>query len=388
MKKKIAILGSTGSIGKTTFNIIKKNKKDFEVVLLTTNKNIKEILKQAKKLNVNNIIIRSKKHYLKVLKNKKYKKLKIYNDFYAVNKILKKKVDYCMCAITGLPGLEPTLSFIKHSKKIAIANKESIICAWNLIQKELIKNKTEFVPVDSEHFSIMSLIKNSNNEKIDKIYITASGGPFLNLPINKFKKISPKNAVKHPRWSMGKKISVDSATMMNKLFEIIEAKKIFNLKYSQLKILIHPNSYVHAIIKFNNGLTKMLIHDTDMSVPIFNSIYNNASDYYGSKHLNFKLMNNLNLSYVNKTKFPSIKLLKKIPNNNSLFETVLVSSNDVLVDCFLNKMIKFTDINNNLKKILNLSEFKQLKRVYPKNLKQIMNIDKKVRLKTLSLCIK
>ena len=117
MKKKIAILGSTGSIGKTTFNIIKKNKKDFEVVLLTTNKNIKEILKQAKKLDVYNIIIRSKKHYLKVLKNKKYKKLKIYNDFYAVNKILKKKVDYCMCAITGLPGLEPTLSFIKHSKK-------------------------------------------------------------------------------------------------------------------------------------------------------------------------------------------------------------------------------------------------------------------------------
>ncbi len=388
MKKKIAILGSTGSIGKTTFNIIKKNKKDFEVVLLTTNKNIKEILKQAKTLNVNNIIIRSKEHFLKVLKNKKYKKLKIYNDFNAIDKILKKKVDYCMCAITGLPGLEPTLNFIKHSKKIAIANKESIICAWNLIQKELIKNKTEFVPVDSEHFSIMSLIKNSNNEKIDKIYITASGGPFLNLPINKFKKISPENAVKHPRWSMGKKISVDSATMMNKLFEVIEAKKIFNLKYSQLKILIHPNSYVHAIIKFKNGLTKMLIHDTDMSVPIFNSIYNNVCDYYGSKHLNFKLMNNLNLSYINKTKFPSINLLKIIPNNNSLFETVLISSNDVLVDCFLNKMIKFTDINNNLKKILNLSEFKQLKRVYPKNLKQIMNIDKKVRLKTLSLCIK
>ncbi len=388
MKKKIAILGSTGSIGKTTFNIINKNKKEFDVVLLTTNKNTNEILKQAKILNVKNIIISSKRHYLKIQKNKKYKKLKIYNDFNIVNKIFKKKIDYCMCAITGLPGLEPTLNCIKHSKKIAIANKESIICAWNLIQKELNKNKTEFIPVDSEHFSIMSLIKNSYNEKIDKIYITASGGPFLNLPINKFKKISPVNAVKHPRWSMGKKISVDSATLMNKLFEVIEAKKIFNLKYSQLKILIHPNSYVHAIIKFKNGLTKMLIHDTDMSVPIFNSIYNNANDYYGSKHLNFKLINNLKLSYVNKIKFPSIKLLKKIPNNNSLFETVLVSSNDVLVDCFLNKMIKFTDINNNLKKILNLSEFKQLKRVYPKNLKQIMNIDKKVRLKTISLCIK
>ena len=388
MKKKIAILGSTGSIGKTTFNIIKKNKKNFNVVLLTTNKNINEILKQAKVLNVNNIIISSKKHYLKVLKNRKYNKLKIYNNFNVVNKILKNKLDYCMCAITGLPGLEPTLSCIKHSKKIAIANKESIICAWNLIQKELNKNKTEFIPVDSEHFSIMSLIKNSYNEKIDKIYITASGGPFLNLSINKFNKVTPKIAVKHPRWSMGKKISVDSATMMNKLFEVIEAKKIFNLKYSQIKILIHPKSYVHAIIKFKNGLTKILIHDTSMAVPIFNSIYNNSNDYYGSKHLNFKLINNLNFSYVNKIKFPSINLLKIIPNANSLLETVLVSSNDVLVDCFLKKMIKFTDINYYLKKILNLREFKQLKTVYPKNLKQIMNIDKKVRLKTLSLCIK
>ena len=388
MKKTIAILGSTGSIGKTTFNIIKNNKKDFDVLLLSTNKNIEEILKQAKDLNVKNIIISSKKHYLKVLNIKKYKKLKIYNDFNSLHKILKKKLDYCMCAITGLAGLRPTLSCIKRSKKIAIANKESIICAWNLIQKELNKNKTEFVPVDSEHFSIMSLIKNSYNEKIDKIYITASGGPFLNLPIKKFKKISPVNAVKHPRWSMGKKISVDSATMMNKLFEVIEAKKIFNLKYSQLKILIHPKSYVHAIIKFKNGLTKMLIHDTDMSVPIFNSIYNNTNDYYGSKKLDFKLINNLDLSYVNKIKFPSIDLLKKIPNNSSLLETVLVSSNDVLVECFLNKMIKFTDINHNLKKILNLSEFRQLKKVYPKNLKQIMDIDKKVRLKTLSLCIK
>ena len=232
MKKKIAILGSTGSIGKTTFNIIKKNKKDFDVVLLSTNKNIKEILKQANDLNVNNIIISSKKHYLKVLKIKKYKKLKIHNDFNFLHKIIKKKLDYCMCAITGLAGLEPILSCIKHSKKIAIANKESIICAWNLIQKELNKYKTEFVPVDSEHFSIMSLLNKHSEEKIDKIYITASGGPFLKLPINKFKAVTPDKAVKHPRWSMGKKISVDSATLMNKLFEVIEAKKIFNLKYS------------------------------------------------------------------------------------------------------------------------------------------------------------
>ena len=369
MKKRIAILGSTGSIGKTTFNIIKKNKNKFDVFLLTTNKNFKEVIKQARDIKAKNILITSKVHYLKA-KKIKIRNIKIHNDLNKVNKIITKKLDYCMCAITGLAGLKPILSCIKLTKKIAIANKESIICGWNLIENEMKRNKTNFVPVDSEHFSIWSLIKNNYNEKIDKIYIT------------------PARAIKHPRWSMGKKISVDSSTMMNKLFEIIEAKKIFNLNYSQIKILIHPKSYVHAIIKFKNGLTKILIHETDMSIPIFNSIYNNESNYNSSKKLNFKTINNLNLSKVNKKKFPSINITNEIPDKNSLFETVLVSANDVLVDCFLNKLIKFVDINLNLRKIVNLTEFKRLKKKYPKNLNQIMNIDKKVRLKTLSLCIK
>ncbi len=387
MKKKIAILGSTGSIGKTTIDIIKKNKKDFNVVLLTTNKNINLVIKQARILKVKNILITNRKYYLKA-KKKENKNLKIHSDLNNLTKIIKKKLDYCMCAITGLAGLKPTLNCIKFTKKIAIANKESIICAWNLIEKELKKNKTDFVPVDSEHFSIWSLIKNSKEEIIDKIYITASGGPFLNLPISKFKDISPKKAMKHPRWSMGKKISVDSATLMNKVFEIIEAKKIFNLKYSQLKILIHPNSYVHAIIKFKNGLTKMLIHDTDMSIPIFNSIYNNKLNYFNYNNLNLKIINNLKLSKVNKVKFPSVNFLRIIPDKNSLYETVLVSANDALVECFLKRLINFVDINNKLKKILNLREFKQLKKERPASLKQIMSIDRKVRLKTLSLCIK
>ncbi len=387
MKKKIAILGSTGSIGKTTFNIIRKNKNDFNVVLLTTNKNVRLIIKQARILKVKNILISSKSHYLKA-KKKENKYLKIHNDLNNLNKIIKKKLDYCMCSITGLAGLKPTLDCIKLSKKIAVANKESIICAWNLIERELKKNKTDFIPVDSEHFSIWSLIKNSKYETIDEIYITASGGPFLKLPVSKLKYISPKKAINHPRWSMGKKISIDSATLMNKVFEIVEAKKIFNLKYSQLKILIHPSSYVHAIIKFKNGLTKMLIHDTDMSIPIFNSMYNNKMDYFNCNNLNLKVINNLKLSKVNNVKFPSVNFLKIIPDQNSLFETVLVSANDALVECFLKNLISYVEIYSKLKKILNLGEFKQLKKKQPTSLKQIMNIDRKVRLKTLSLCIK
>ncbi len=384
MKKKIAILGSTGSIGKTTIKIIKKNKKNFDVVLLTTNKNVNEIIKQARVLKVKNILISSRKHFLKV-KRKKIKNIKVYNNLNNLNKIIKKKLDYCMCAITGLAGLKPTLSCIRLTNKIAIANKESIICGWNLIEKELKKYKTKFVPVDSEHFSIWSLLKNSDNEKIHKIIITASGGPFLNLPSSKFKKITPKKATNHPRWSMGKKISIDSSTMMNKVFEIIEAKKIFNLKFSQLNILVHPNSYVHAIITFKNALTKILVHDTDMSIPIFNSIYGNESNYYKINELNIEKINNLNFSNVSTKKFPAINFLKKVPNKNSLFETALISANDVLVDSFLNNVIKYTDINKNLKKILNLSEFKRLKKVYPNSLKQIIDIDKQVRFKLYNL---
>ena len=384
MKKKIAILGSTGSIGKTTINIIKKNKKNFNVILLTTNKNIKEIISQAKAINAKNILITSRSHYLKA-KKIKIKNIKIYNDINNLEKIVKKKLDYCMCAITGLAGLKPTLNCIKLTKKIAIANKESIICAWNLINKELKKNNTSFVPVDSEHFSIWSLLNNSAKEKIHKIIITASGGPFLNLPKKKFKNITPKKATKHPRWIMGRKISVDSATMMNKVFEVIEAKKIFNLKFSQLNIIVHPKSYVHAIIMFKNGLTKILVHDTDMSIPIFNSIYGKESTYYKVTNLDINTINNLNFTKIDIKKFPILNFLKKIPDKNSLFETALITSNDVLVDSFLNKMINYEDINKKLKKILNISEFKRLKKVYPKSLKQIIDTDKKVRLRMYNL---
>ena len=380
MKIKIAILGSTGSIGKTTFNIIRRNKKKFNVILLTTNKNINLVIKQARILKVKNVIISNKTYYLKA-KKKNNKNIKIYNNLDDLNKIIKKKLDYCMCAITGLAGLKPTLSVIKLTKKIAIANKESIICAWNLIEKELQKNKTIFIPVDSEHFSILSLIKNSTDEKIEEIIITASGGPFLKLPISQLKKISPKKAINHPRWSMGEKISIDSATLMNKVFEVIEAKKIFNLDYKQLKVLIHPKSYVHSIIKFSNGITKILIHDTDMSIPIYNSIYDNKKKYFKKSSINFKYINDLNFSTVDKKKFPSINLLKLVPAKNSLFETALVSANDMLVDSFLKKKIKFTDINYKLKKILNLGEFKRLNKVYPKTLKQIIDTDKRTRLK-------
>ncbi len=386
MKKKIAILGSTGSIGKTTFNIIKKNKKDFEVTLLTTNKNVNLVIKQARILRVKNIIISSRAHYLKAMKIKN-KNFKIYNNLENINKIIKKKLDYCMCAITGLAGLKPTLSCIKLTKKIAISNKESIVCAWNLIEKELKKNKTKFIPVDSEHFSIWSLIKNSKNIAIDKILITASGGPFLNLPIKKFKNIKPKDALKHPSWIMGRKISVDSATMMNKVFEIIEAQRIFKVNLSKFEILIHPNSYLHAIVKFENGLTKMLVHDTSMTIPIFNTIYSENSRKLKNNSINLSYLNNLNLSKPDIKRFPILKIINLIPKNISLFETVIIAVNDELVNYFLKNKISFLDMQKYLLKILKFNQFKKYSYKKPQNINQITKVMEEARLKTKNVCV-
>ena len=186
MKKKIAILGSTGSIGKTSLKIIARDKKNFKLELLSAKKNYKLLINQAKKFNVKNIIITDRKCY-NLAKNKKIKSINIYNNFENFSKIFTKKIDYAMCAIVGLDGLSPVLKIIKHTKKIAIANKESIICAWNLIHNALDKHKTQFIPVDSEHFSIWYALKNNQNKNISKIYLTASGGPFYKTSLNKFK---------------------------------------------------------------------------------------------------------------------------------------------------------------------------------------------------------
>ena len=388
IKKRITILGSTGSIGKSLINILKKDINSFEILLLTVDNNINELLKQVKIFNVKNIIITNHKKFLMIKKILKNKKINIYNNFDSMDKIFKNKMNhYTMNAISGLSGLEPTIRIIKFTKKIAIANKESIICGWPLIKKELLKNKTEFVPIDSEHFSIYSLIGKSKNKDIDNIYITASGGPFLKLPLKSFKDIEIKSALKHPNWKMGKKITIDSATMMNKVFEIIEAKKIFDLDYDKLKILVHPKSYVHAIIKFKNGLTKILIHDTNMTIPIFNSLYNKNEKQIKSSRLNFSIINKMNFKNIDQKRFPVVKILDKLPSNNSLFETVIVAANDNLVEMFLNNKIQFLDISKTMLKVLKNKEFSQFKKIIPKNVSQIIKLSNYVSLKINSMHI-
>ncbi|MFL2885089.1 MAG: 1-deoxy-D-xylulose-5-phosphate reductoisomerase [Candidatus Pelagibacter sp.] len=387
MKKKIVILGSTSSIGKSLLEIVKKDKKKFKIELLTANTNYKDLISQAKKFNVKNIIITDLNSFQKTKIIYKNEKINIFQNFESLNKILPKKVDYVMSAISGIGGLLPTHKIINRTKLIAIANKEAIICGWPLIKKELKKHKTKFIPVDSEHFSIFSLLDNNKTNDIEKIYITASGGPFRNLPKSKFKMIKLKDALKHPNWRMGKKITIDSATLMNKVFEVIEAKNIFDSKYDKISILIHPKSYVHAIIKFKNGLSKFLTHEPDMKIPIYNSIYYKKNEIFKSRSLNLKILNNLDLREVEKTKFPLVKLLDKLPNKSSLFETVLITINDFFVYKFLEKKINFLELNRLIYKISNLEEFQKFKKIQPKNLKEIYNLRDYVHLKLDTLGI-
>ena len=380
MKKKIIILGSTGSIGVTTLSIIKKNKSKFNIKLLSTKENAKKVLKQALLFKVNNVIIEDKNKYNKYKSLFKKKKINLHYKIKSIDNILKKdKFEYCINAISGIFGLEPTLKIIPFTKNILIANKESIICGWSLIEKKLKKHKTNFIPIDSEHFSIWKLIKNEKPESIKKIILTASGGPFLNKSIKKIANIDPKFALKHPNWSMGKKISIDSSTMMNKIFEFIEAKKIFNLKNKDISIMIHPTSFVHAIVFFKGRLIKMLAHETNMSIPISNSL--NLSTDYNDSEINMlrDKLNNLVFEKPNKTNFPLLSVLDLIPDRASYFEIILITLNDELVLKYLEGKINYISIINNIIYFIKSPYFRKFYKLKPENLydiNKIINITK------------
>jgi 1-deoxy-D-xylulose-5-phosphate reductoisomerase len=347
-KKKICILGSTGSIGQTTLEIISKNITDFDVVLLSGNNNIKLLISQAKKF---------KPKYIYSNNSTFKEKIKIFcknNNIYFIddlNSLRKIKFDVTVAAISGIAGLIPTINIIKFSKKILIANKESIICGWKFIIKELKKYHCVFTPIDSEHFSIFNLIQNKNINSIKYIYLTASGGPFFGKKIN-LNKVSPSQATKHPNWKMGKKISIDSANLMNKVLEVIEASLIFNLPINKFKIIIHPQSLIHAIVTFKNGLTSMLYHYNDMKIPIANSLYNNLYDHQNIDE-KFLIKNKLTFNDTNFKQNPSLKILKLKNLLNDKGFILINALNEILVQRFLENKINFTDITNKLLGILN-----------------------------------
>ncbi len=385
MKKRIAILGSTGSIGQSTLDVIKKDKKNFKVILLTANNNYKKLINQAIQFKAKNVLIKNHNFYSKVKKS--LKKTKVYSGDVSLKKIITGKLDYTMSAIVGLAGLQPTIDAIKISNTVAIANKEVIICGWNILSELVKKYNTKVLPVDSEHFSIMELTKNFNDSAIEEIIITASGGPFLKKPFNKLKHAKPNQAIKHPNWKMGKKISIDSANMMNKVFEVIEATKLFKFNKKKYKIVVHPQSYVHSIVRFKNGLIKMILYNTDMKIPISNTIYENNNFFLNEPKVDIKILNELSFEKVNKNKFPSIKLINKCLNSGYSAPIIVNASNEVLVSLFLNGKINFLDIVETINKVFKDDDFNKYAKKKPKTVKDIKIIDKWARLKTASMCV-
>ena len=386
MKKKISILGSTGSIGINSLEIFKKKKNLFKINILAANKNYKLICSQISQFKPAIFIISNLEVFNKVKKKFKNNKVSIFNDFNFKKKIYKKS-DITIAAIPGIAGLKPTIELTKNSKKLLIANKESIICGWNLIKKNALKYKTKIIPIDSEHFSIMKLLENQKKKDIKKIYLTASGGPFLNYKFSKMKNVKPAEAINHPKWKMGKKISVDSASLMNKILELIEAQKLFSIESNKIEIVVHPESLIHAIIELKNGLFKFIYHETTMLIPLANAIFDDDVDinlflkrkFRVKKNIFFK---NLNFQSVDKKKFPIIKLKPRV---NEYYSTPIIVNavNEILVDQFLKKKIAFTSFYTYLLEVLDDRNYKKYAIKQSKNINQIFEIDKWSRLTTL-----
>ena len=379
MRKLISILGSTGSIGITTLSIVDKKPKYFKPYIFSANKNYRLICSQIKKYKPTFFFIKNEKIFERIKKKFKSNRTKIINSFDI--KYFSNVSNITVLAIPGIAGLSPTLTMIKKSKKILIANKESIICGWNLINNYSSKYKTEIIPVDSEHYSILKLLQNTNLDSIEKVYLTASGGPFLGYKYDQLKKIKPQHALKHPKWKMGKKITIDSSTLMNKVLEYIEAQKLFKIPNNKLDILIHPESLVHAVIKFKNGLTKFIYHDTSMIVPIANAIFDNNLEidrFYKVK----KNIKNLTFKIPKKSNFPIIKILKKV-NEYPSTSIIINASNEVLVDHFLRKKLPFLDIPLMIEKILRDINYKKYAIRNPKDLTQINKINSWAKIKTI-----
>jgi len=369
MKKKVCILGSTGEIGKLCLEVISKKTNLFKVIVLSGNNNYKLLIKQIKKFSPKYIYLTNSISEKKILSIFKKKKITIIRDL----KYLRFKIDITVNAISGINGLKPTLDIIKNTKEIGIVNKESIICGWNLINKELKKYNCKFYPLDSEHFALNKLLYNQNRDEISSIYIPASGGPFFKKKIN-LNKAKVDLVIKHPVWSMGKKNSIDSANLINKVLEIIEASLIFDISIKKFFIFIHPQSFVHSVVTFKNETSIMSYYKPDMRVVLKNFFFKNDFKLYNKKK-NF--LNNLKKAGFNFYKLENkYNYLSKILNYAYLYKQnayiAINLINEILVNKFIKKKIKFPEIVNKI--ITNLNRKNIKKQIKYRKLNNLNNV--------------
>lgn len=356
MKKGIAILGSTGSIGTQTLEVINEHKNLFSVEVLTANNNYDLLIKQAKKYKPNAVVIVNRDKYDKVNSELFKLGIKVYTGQKSLEQIVEsEKINIVLTALVGYSGLTPTINAIKHGKKIALANKETLVVAGDLITKLSKEYNAPIYPVDSEHSAIFQCLVGENNNAIEKIYLTASGGPFRGKKAAELKTITKKQALKHPNWSMGAKITIDSATLMNKGLEVIEAKWLFNLKEDQIDVVVHPQSIIHSAVQFEDGSIKAQLGIPDMKLPIQyalgfpNRLKNNF------KRFSFFDYPNLTFEKADEKTFRNLSLAFRAMSKGGNSACILNAANEIAVEAFLNDKIGFLNmsdlIDNCLEKI-------------------------------------
>ena len=350
-KKNIVIYGATGSIGESTLNLIRDNRENFNVVGLSCNENISKIINIASEFNCKNIGIANKELIIKnitLLNN--YTIFAGIEEFH--NMISDCSVDIIIFAISGSAPLQLLMEISSSGKSIGLANKECIICLGNLFLNSATLSSTKIIPLDSEHNAIYQLIKNKNIDSINKYTITASGGNFYNYEYSDLINITPEQAVSHPNWKMGKKITVDSSTLMNKGLEIIEACILFNIKSEKINALIHPESIIHGLIEFKDSSIHAFLSQPSMEISISSTLFDNNNVNLENYRLDLSKIKSLNFIEIDNNKFKAIELAKNSLDYGGLGPAVLNYSNELMVNLFLEKKISFIDIVENNKKLM------------------------------------
>ena len=370
--KKVLILGSTGSIGQSTLEVIKANNKDFSISGLVAKSNKKLLLEQANKFNVKKICLINNDSKNDIFVSESEIEDLIFSD----------QVDIVVAAISGIAGLKTILSSIKAGKRILIANKEPLVAAGQILMKEAKKSNSEIIPIDSEHCAIHQCLKNIEREDLNRIIITCSGGPFLGKKITNFNEVSVKDALNHPVWKMGTKNLIDSASLMNKALEIIEAKWLFDLKSEQIDVIIHPQSIIHSMVETKDNSILSVMSEPDMKICIAYGLGFPRKIKSLSKPLSLIENNLLEFINIDQIDFPSIKFARDALTSGGLMPAVLNAANEIAVEKFINNEIKFDLIFDTIKHVMEKFD-KENSKIDP-SLEQILEANEKARLFSLN----
>ncbi len=357
-QKRIAILGSTGSVGQQSLEVIKNNPDRFKVILLSAKNNVELLIKQALAFSPKAVIIANKKHKRHIESALSATNITVLAGEEQLKDITQiTDFDLLMNALVGISGLEAVIHAIRHGKHIALANKECLVAAGQQIMDEAKKHKVRILPVDSEHSAIFQCIQGEQKEYVEKVFLTASGGPFKGLTNKQLANVTAEQALKHPNWQMGNKISIDSATLINKGMEVISTKWLFELNNNQIEMVLHPQSIVHSLVRFIDGSMKAQLSPPDMRIPIHYALAYPERIYSDHPRIDFSEMPALTFQKLNAADYPCLELALKAMHEGGNMPCAMSAANEVAVTAFLNKQITFVQIPEVIKKCLELVAF-------------------------------